>query len=161
MDRATNARSLRLHRSVNRKLPGDIYKRIRARSAEGDELIDNDDFSGAERAWLEALELLPEPASEWDAYTRLWALIGDARYMADHDDEAVKAFDNACSGPGGMEDPWIRFMLGKALVHAGNRTRAVEELLAAYRLDGADLFEDDFEGETMLQIVREAGVGIE
>jgi hypothetical protein len=141
-------------------LPDEIYERIEELSERGDELADEEDAAGAEALWLEALALLPEPAVDWEAYTWLWASIGDVRYLADDAAGAADAFFHAHNGPGGIENPWIHYMLGKSLLRSDRAERGVDELMRAYMLDD-DLFRDDEEeGDAMLDALRQAGARV-
>ncbi|MDO8184866.1 hypothetical protein Q5424_18160 [Conexibacter sp. JD483] len=134
-----------------------LHARISDLSEAGNELADDGDLAGAERTWLGAVPLLPEPAVQWEAYTWLWASIGDVRYDQDDFAGAADAFFNALNGAGGIENPFVHFMLGKALLRTDRRPRAIDELLRAYLLDD-ELFEIDDEGEELLQAMRDFGV---
>ncbi|WP_078118108.1 hypothetical protein [Thiosocius teredinicola] len=49
--------------------PDDIYASVEALSAEGNDLLDDDDPAGAVARWQAALALLPEPRAIWDGRT--------------------------------------------------------------------------------------------
>jgi hypothetical protein len=61
-------------------LPLPIYDRITSLSSEGNGLIERGDFRGAIANWSEALTLIPEPKTDWEASTWLYASIADAHY---------------------------------------------------------------------------------
>jgi tetratricopeptide (TPR) repeat protein len=142
---------------VTAELSDELHARITELSEAGNELADDGDLAGAERTWLEVLQLLPEPARDWEAYTWVWASVGDVRYDAGDLMGAADAFFNALNGAGGIENPFVHFMLGKALLKTDRRPRAIDELLRAYMLDD-ELFETDDEGEELLQAMRDFGV---
>ncbi|MBO1903122.1 tetratricopeptide repeat protein [Leucobacter weissii] len=146
---------------IGPELPDDIYDRIIALSEQGNELADEDEYERAEAVWAGALTLLPEPAVEWEPYTWLWASIGDVRYLTDDTAGATEAFFNALNGPGGVENPWIHYMLGKSLVSADRADRAADELMRAYMLDDDLFHNDEDEGERMLKILRDAGARLD
>jgi tetratricopeptide (TPR) repeat protein len=142
---------------VTAQLSDELHARITELSEAGNVMADDGDLAGAEQTWLDAVPLLPEPATEWEAYTWLWASIGDVRYDQGDVAGAADAFFNALNGAGGIENPWVHFMLGKSLLKTDRRPRAIDELLRAYMLDD-ELFETDDEGEELLQAMRDFGV---
>jgi len=63
------------------ELPDKIYDEVDALSAEGNDLMDGERFDAAIDKWMQALDLLPEPKMDWEAYMWLSASIGDAQYQ--------------------------------------------------------------------------------
>lgn len=141
------------------ELPDDIYEQIEALSEEGNDLSDDDDPAGAEAVWRQAMDLLPEPRVDWEAYTWLSASIGEACYQQGKIDDAVQSFFDALNGPGGQDNPFVHYMLGKSLLKQDQPDRAIDELLRAYMLDGVDIFDsDEAEGPDMLQMLQDRGL---
>ncbi|WP_232468056.1 tetratricopeptide repeat protein [Bordetella genomosp. 13] len=142
------------------ELPDDIYERVEALSEEGNVLMEDGDNEGAEAVWRQALDLLPEPKTEWEAYMWLNASIGEACYFQENYADAVQVLFDALNAPGGPENPFVHYMLGKALWQIGeDEDRAVDELLRAYMLDGVDIFDgDEEEGPDMLQLLIDRGL---
>ena len=142
------------------ELPTDIYEQIEVLSEKGNNLIDEGNDSGAEAAWRQALALLPEPKTDWDAYTWLCASIGEACYFQGNYAAATQVLFDALNGPGAQENPFVHYMLGKALWQQGEaEDRAIDELLRAYMLDGVDIFDsDEGEGPEMLQLLQDQGL---
>lgn len=69
------------HELMN-ELPDEIFDSVTGLAEAGSVHADREEFSAAEAAWAEALGLLPAPTTSWEAYTWLWASIGDVRYSA-------------------------------------------------------------------------------
>ncbi|WP_260986209.1 tetratricopeptide repeat protein [Bordetella genomosp. 13] len=139
------------------ELPDDIYEEIEALSEEGNELSDEGEYEGAESVWRQALDLLPEPQTKWSAYTWLTTSIGEACYFQENYAGAAQMLFDALNGPDAQENPFVHYMLGKALWRRGDDPeRAIDELLRAYMLDGSDIFEgDEDEGPDMLRLLIE------
>lgn len=144
------------------ELPDDIYEEVEALAEEGNSLSDDGDDAGAEAVWRQALDLLPEPRTEWEAHTWLCASIGEACYLQGRHADAKAMFFDALNGPGGVDNPFVHYMLGKALFHEGDLERAADELLRAYMLDSVEIFDgDEEEGADMLQILQDRGLADE
>lgn len=139
------------------ELPDDIYEQIENLSEAGNECSDEDDFEGAIENWRQALALLPEPQQDWEAATWLYASLGDAYYQSADYGMAKDALFTALNCPDGQMNPFIHYMLGKALVRLDDET-AIDELLRAYMLDGVDIFDDEDEGQDCLQLLEDRGL---
>ncbi len=57
------------------ELADHIYDKIKALSEKGNELINTDQFDAAVVKFNEALDLVPEPKTDWKASTWLYAAI--------------------------------------------------------------------------------------
>lgn len=133
------------------ELPDALYDRITTLSERGNDRADEEDWTSAIAVWREALALVPEPTTDWEAGTWLHASIGDGLYELDRLDEARIHFGRALMGPGGMENPFVHLRLGQ-IAHADKDwDKARDHLLRAYMLDGEDVFEGD--GEEHLQFL--------
>lgn len=141
------------------ELPDDIYEQIEALSEEGNDLSDDEDPAGAEAVWRQAIDLLPEPRVDWEAYTWLSASIGEACYQQGNYEDAKDSLFDALNGPGGPDNPFVHYMLGKSLLKLDEQERGVDELMRAYMLDGVDIFDsDEAEGAEILQVLQERGL---
>jgi len=49
-----------------------IYREICDLSQEGDQYLDDDNFELAEKKYLEALDLIPKPKTEWEVVCCAW-----------------------------------------------------------------------------------------
>lgn len=143
-------------------LPLPIYDTVTSLSSEGNSLIERGDFRGAIAKWSEALTLIPEPKTDWEASTWLYASIADAHYQQASYSEARTACFDALNCPGGTANPFVHYRLGQCEVRLGNHESAVSHLLQAYMLDGEEIFlvEDDAEedGREYLDILKSHGL---
>ena len=140
------------------ELPDDIYEQIETLSDAGNDCIDDGDFDGAIENWRQALGLLPEPASQWEAATWLYASLGDAYYQSANYEMAKDALYSALNGHDAQANPFIHYMLGKTLLRLDD-DRAIDSLLRAYMLDGVDIFDsDEDEGPDCLQMLEDRGL---
>ena len=138
------------------ELPDQISDRIDELAERGNDLADADDLEGAVVAWSEALALVPEPKTDWDTATWLYASIGDALYQQDKLEEARDALFSALNCPDGQENPFVHFRLGQCEIRLGNEERGVDELMRAYMLDGETVFAGD--GADFLELLRRRGL---
>ena len=73
------------------ELPNAIQARVTALSEQGDKLASQAKYKEAVVSYLEALGLLPEPKTQWEACTWLLAAIGDANFLGRHYEQARTA----------------------------------------------------------------------
>lgn len=135
-------------------LPAQLADEVEKFSERGNALLDEqNDWRGAVAQWRQALALLPEPKSQWEAWTWLNASIGDANRQGLALEDAKAALLDALGGPEGNENPFILLRLGQTLVDLGDTNCGVEYLLRAYMLDGNEVFASD--GAHYLQMLRD------
>jgi tetratricopeptide (TPR) repeat protein len=135
-------------------LPTALADKLDRLSERGNVLLDDQhDWRGAIAQWQQALALLPEPKSQWEAWTWLNASIGDAFRTGNALEDAKAALFDALNGPDGHTNPFILLRLGQTLVDLGETGPGVEFLLRAYMVDDNDVFEKD--GARYLQILRD------
>jgi tetratricopeptide (TPR) repeat protein len=133
-----------------------IYGQLEELSNAGNDLFDDGNYSLSIAKWLKAIDLLPEPKSDWEAYTWLSASIGDAYYQLENLDEARDAFLNALNGPDGQSNPFIHYRLGQCNDRLG--INGIEHLLKAYMLNGEDIFKNDEDGMIFLKKLKDRGI---
>lgn len=134
-----------------------LYEEIEALSEAGNNLFDQEHYGLAIEKWQQALDLVPEPRSDWDATLWLCASIGDAHYQNGQFALAREFLLDAMNAPGGTSNPFVLFRMGQAEARLGNSTTANEYLLRAYMLDGTDIFDADPEGAAYLKMLRAGG----
>jgi hypothetical protein len=139
-------------------LPDNIYDQVEELSAAGNDLYDQSEYPAAVGKWTAALELLPEPKSDWQAFTWLSASIGDAHYQNDNLDGARQALFDALNGPGGVDNPFVHYRLGQSEIRLGNEDNGIRHLLKAYMLDGERIFSNDEDGAAYLQKLADRGL---
>jgi len=136
------------------ELPEDIYEKIVTFSESGNEACEEGDFEVGVHLWSQALALLPEPASQWEAYMWLNASIADAQYALAAFGDARDSLTRALSGPDGEANGFVHYMMGKSLLKL-EQPNALDHLRQAHSLEGDALFEaDDKEGVAMLALVK-------
>ncbi len=123
-------------------LPARIYDQVEELSEQGNVLLeDKHDWRGAVAAWTRALDLLPEPRTQWEAAMWLYASTGDALRTGGDLAGARSALLDALNCPDGHANPFVLLRLGETLVDLGEMDPGVEHLLRAYMLAGEDVFE--------------------
>ena len=125
------------------ELPDAIAQQIAGLSEAGDTLAQEGEYREAIGKYVEALELLPEPMTDWEASTWLLAAIGDANFLSGNYAEARDALSDAMHGPGAIGNPFIHMRLGQTQFELGNMDRAADELARAYLQDGHTIFENE------------------
>jgi tetratricopeptide (TPR) repeat protein len=125
------------------ELPDAIHAEVKALAANGDALARQGKPREAVDAYVKALELLPEPVTNWSAATWLLTAIGDANFNAKHYEAARFALQDAMHCPGAIGNPFIHLRLGQVQFELGNLTRAADELARAYLQEGKAIFNED------------------
>ncbi|MGF6927411.1 tetratricopeptide (TPR) repeat protein [Chitinophaga sp. W2I13] len=128
---------------VEEELPADIHEKVEALSEAGNELADADDFDGAIARFTEALQLLPEPARNWEASTWLYASIGDMYYFKGNYEAAANSFYDALNGPDAQANGFVNLRLGESLYELNQHDQSLEYLLRAYMLEGKEIFAEE------------------
>jgi len=127
------------------ELTNEIYEQVKELCAAGDNSAEEGLFDDAVEKYLEALSLIPEPKSEWEASGWIYAALGEAYFFQEDFEGAKNYLYDAMNCPDGMENPFINLLLGEALFELGNMERAKDYLLRAYMLEGKELFADEDE----------------
>ncbi|MCV0397646.1 MAG: hypothetical protein K5872_17550 [Rhizobiaceae bacterium] len=128
------------------KLDDETHAEVERLSELGNAALDDfDNPRLAIRHWNEALALLPDPKSDWEAATWLHASIGEGYFALGEFDEAEQSFRDAYACPGGIENPLIPLRIGQCAFELERPQDAREFLLRAYMLEGDDIFEDEDE----------------
>jgi len=120
-----------------------IYEQVKQLCADGDALIEKDDFVAAERVYLDAWDLLPEPRRDWDAATWILAALGDSQFLRNDYNAARKTLSEAMHCPNALGNPFLHLRLGQCQFECGDLVRAEDELARAFLLEGAEIFEND------------------
>lgn len=125
------------------ELSDEVYDKITALSEKGDEYAENEQFTSALKQYEEALNLLPEPKTDWEAATWLYVAIGDAYYNKQELDQAMSAYQKALMSPDGTGNPYIWFSIGQIFFEEENFEKAKTHFMSAYLLDGEEIFEGE------------------
>jgi tetratricopeptide (TPR) repeat protein len=125
------------------ELTDDVYNKIVILSEKGDDYAEKEQFTSALVQYNEALSLLPEPKTDWEAATWLYTAIGDAYFGKQNFEEALNAFEKALMSPDGTGNPYIWFSIGQVFFEQKNIEKAKTHFLSAYMLDGDAIFKDE------------------
>jgi len=128
-----------------KELDDALYDSITVLSEEGNDLADNDCFAAAKAKFEEALALVPEPKTIWEASLWLYASIGDMCFMMGDYAGGSKQMYNAINCADGYENPFVNIRLGQAQYELGDKEKAKEYLLCAYMMEGEDIFQEEDE----------------
>jgi tetratricopeptide (TPR) repeat protein len=125
------------------QLPDDVYEGVKQLCATGDAAAEKERYRDAIRWYSRALELLPPPATKWDAATWIFAAIGDAYFLSGDSSAAFEAFDKAMESPDSLGNPFLHLRRGQALFDLGMKEQAGNELARAYMLEDEDIFDNE------------------
>ncbi|KAF0813448.1 hypothetical protein IGB42_01799 [Andreprevotia sp. IGB-42] len=112
-------------------------------SEAGNALLDKEDFNGAFKHFMKALDLLPEPKTKWREATWLLAALGDVYFLSRSYAQALQAFSDVMHCPEAIGNPFLHLRLGQCQFEAGNLDRAADELARAYMGGGLEIFQND------------------
>lgn len=125
------------------ELPDAVHAQVVTLSKAGEILAGQTKYREAVAKYAEALKLLPEPKTQWEACTWLLAAIGDINFLAHSYEQARLALSDAMHCPGAIGNPFIHLRLGQAQLELGNRQRAADELARAYAVAGKEIFSSE------------------
>lgn len=93
--------------------------------------------------YIEALELLPEPKTDWEACTWLLTAIDNANFKSKNYEHARAALTDAMHCPGAIGNSFIHLRFGQSQFELGNMQRADDELARAYVGAGKEIFSEE------------------
>lgn len=123
-------------------LDSNIYEKIKEYSEEGEKLFYDGRFTEALKQYNRAFVLIPEPKVQWEASVWLTAAIGDCYFWLREYDTALECFRKLMAEYEEYGNPFTRLRYGECLYETGNEQPAKEHLLAAYLMEGEELFEE-------------------
>lgn len=124
------------------ELPDEPYDQIVVLWDRIEELFDEKSYAKVIPLAIEGLNLLPQPLSHWELATQLYILLGESCYREGYLREAERAVREAFKCPGGLENQMAWCVLGMTLKdQEGREAQALDALMSAYMIDGADIFE--------------------
>lgn len=110
----------------------------------GNAEMDEENYAAAAEWFKKAYDLLPEPKEDWEATGYITASLGDALFSDGKFAEAKAQLLIAYEFYSAEENnPFVLLRLGEACFELGEEQTALEFLLKAYQMEGAQLFEDD------------------
>lgn len=127
---------------MKKELDRKIHKEIAGLCKEGDLLVKAGEYSKAAGKYVDALEMLPKPFTDWDAATWIFGSLGDAHFKDGAYEKALKSFANALYCPGGLGNAYIHLGLGKSQYELGQIEEATDNLTRAYMGGGKEVFRE-------------------
>jgi tetratricopeptide (TPR) repeat protein len=121
-----------------------VYSEIVKLSKDGNALFDCNELQKAKVKYIKALDLVPNPKSDWTTATWLYTTLGDICFLEQAYEEAINYLFDAVNCPDALENPFIMLRLGESLFETGadiNRVR--DYLMRAYMLGGKKIFENE------------------
>lgn len=122
------------------ELPDAIHDGVKNLCATGDDAAKAGRFKEAISWYKRALDLLPAPATDWEAATWIYAAIGDAHCFLHDPPAALDAFDMALRSPNSLGNAFLHLRRGQALFDTGRKKEAADELARAYMLEDEVIF---------------------
>ena len=119
-----------------------LYEKIKEHSDEGERLFYDGRFPEALEEYSKALDLIPEPRQRWEASVWVLAAIGDCHFWLKDFGAALGCFRKLMVEYEEYGNPFTRLRYGECLYETGNEELAREHLLAAYAMEGKELFEE-------------------
>lgn len=124
------------------ELDSNIYEKIKEYSAEGEKLFFDGRFHEALGKYNKAFYVIPEPKHQWEASVWLIAAMGDCYFWLKDFDKALAYFRKLIVEYEEYRNPFTRLRYEECLYETGNEELAKEHLLAAYLMEGEELFKD-------------------
>ena len=125
------------------KLPADIYTRVTELSERGNVAAEAGEYRASIDLFVEAFELLPAPASQWNASTWLLAGIVDGYFMRGEYGKARGLLDQLFLYPDALGNPFLHLRAGQIHFELDELDRAADHLMRAYMGYGEDVFTDE------------------
>ena len=118
-----------------------IHERIKNLCAEGDALVEDRKYANAVGKYVDALELLPKPFTDWEAATWIFGSLGEAHFKAKSYEKALSSLANAFYCPDGLGNPFLHLRFGQVNYELGQMDAAADSLARAYMGGGKELFD--------------------
>lgn len=83
--------------------------------------MESEDYAKAISCFQEALDILPEPKEDWEAYLWLAGSIGDAHFMMGNYGKSLEFF-RKCYNIGETDNPFILLRLGENYLEMEDET---------------------------------------
>lgn len=131
------------------KVPGPTAQQIQAFVGQGDEAMRQGDYETADKAYLEAFRLLPEPKLMVEGGVSVFTARVDVALKKKEYEKVTIMIENmmALHKSGFLEgiigNPYLHLRLGQAQLELGNEKRAKDELARAFMGGGGEIFEGE------------------
>ena len=124
------------------ELDDKLYEQITKHSDIGEHYFEDGKYRKALEEYKKAFELIPEPKTDWEASVWTLAAIGDSHYMLREFVSARGIFEQMLNEYKEM-NPFVLVRYGECLYETGDIEGAQKYLIAAYELEGEDVFDND------------------
>lgn len=125
---------------IEPELPDALYQIILGLSQQANAALDANRPLDAVDPLQQALDLLPYPQPDYEAWTWLNATLGEAYFLGRNYALAKISLYDAMSGPDGMTNPFVLLRLGQSLFELNELQQAKNKLAQAHMLQGDGLF---------------------
>ena len=126
------------------ELSKQAHEKITALSAQGDQLVEDGEISAGIDVYQQALNLVPEEKTEFEAATWLYTAIGDAYFILNDIEQSLQAFKLAEQSCNGATNPFINLRLGQCYFELKNKSKAKDHFVRVYVIE---MKKDIFKGE--------------
>ena len=127
------------------KLSKDTTEQIKSLCADAYRAYDEGDYRKALRLFYQGWLALPKPQIKYREAGWLLVGIGDSYYRLKQYTPGCEALRSANHCPEATDNPFIHLRLGQCLYRIGEKPSARNHLQKAYRLGGAQMFENEEE----------------
>ena len=110
---------------------------------QGNAHIEEGEYYEAILCFVEGLKIIPEPKTDWEATTWLLTAIGDAYFLNEDYEMALRPFTDAMHCPGAIGNPFVHLRKGQCHLEIGELDEAANELTRAYGMEGKKIFADE------------------
>ena len=136
------------------ELDDELYSEIVRLSDEGHALCDCKEYQRAKEKFLQALDLVPDPKSDWEVATWLYTVLGDISFLLQSYEDAKNCLFDAIKCPDGFGNPFIMLRLGEALFETGGDVNKIKDyFMRAFMLGGMEIFEE--ENEKYFELIKD------
>lgn len=123
------------------ELEDEIYEKILRLSKKGEQHLQEGLPDLAIPILIDAIDLLPNPKSQWEASEWLHATLGDAYAELGKYEDALSCFQEARNaGDEADPNPYVLLRIGTCLFRLGDKQLAAQFLTQAYMLEGNEIF---------------------
>ncbi|MBN1525198.1 MAG: tetratricopeptide repeat protein [Spirochaetales bacterium] len=123
--------------------PDAVHAKIEALCEKGDVLVENSKFDKALEQYEKALQLVPDPKTDYEAATWIYAALGDTYFFMQKYDAAKNSFYDALNCFQGQGNPFIHLRLGQRLFELNDPVNAADQLMRAFMAEGPEIFMED------------------
>ncbi|WP_339705298.1 tetratricopeptide repeat protein [uncultured Kriegella sp.] len=119
------------------------YNIIKDKSLKGECYFEEGKYAEAIGQYQEALSIVPDPKTEWEAAKWLYTAIGDSFFALKNYEYALKNFYDASYCVEGDKNPFINLRIGQCLFEMKDNEKADDYFLKAYLFDGLKIFKNE------------------